>query len=206
MILIAAGRRTMTLRPCRTGSAAAWITTSDLPWQQLVTFGPSGFDAYARLRFLPDPLVNGQPEASVGEDTPSEHELLRATLEVLRRHTEAPEDVYFCMWDGWGSDALPSSVRNGPRVDVPNRTYFLLHGTLSDFADLDLAEASPGRRSSMPDPALMWPADHAWCVARDVDPHYAGIGASSIALEDLLAESGLDIVSVDPRAEQPYYH
>src|SRR5262245_1538655 len=56
-----AGRvRTMTLTLCEDASAAAWITSSDLPWQQLVAFGPAGFQAYARLRFLPDPAYAGQ--------------------------------------------------------------------------------------------------------------------------------------------------
>jgi hypothetical protein len=32
---------------------ADWIVNSDRPWQQLVGFGPAGFDSYARLRFLP---------------------------------------------------------------------------------------------------------------------------------------------------------
>ena len=52
---------------------------------------------------------------------------------------------------------------------------------------------------------FIWPADHAWCVAHDVDPHYAGIGASSAAVADLLAQPDLDVVPADPRVEQPYY-
>jgi hypothetical protein len=118
--------------------------SSDLPWQQLITFGPSGFEAYARLRFLPDPVYAGQPEIEIDDDASSEHELLRTTLEVLRQHTRAPDDCYFCLWDGWGSDiyggdglriadfgdgttrpgpriapAFPPSVLNGPKVVIP---------------------------------------------------------------------------------------
>lgn len=212
-------------------SAAAWITGSDLPWQQLIAFGPAGFEANARLRFLPDPVHAGQPEIEIDDDAPSEHELLRATLEVLRQHTRAPDDCYFCLWDGWGSDiyggagarilnlgegttrpapqiapAFPPSVLNGPKVVVPNRAYFLFHGTLSEFGDWGAAELWPGHpRSHMPEPAFIWPADHAWCIANDVDPHYAGIGADSTAIDQLLAHPHLDIVPTDPRMDQPHY-
>ena len=194
----------MTLRPCSSASAAGWLTSSDMPWHQLVALGPSGFDAYARLRFLPDPLYTGQPEIRLGQGAPSEHELLRVVLEVLRLHTGAPNDVYFCLWDGWGG--YPPLLLNCPRVGVPNRSYFLIHGTLSDFGDWDVVGISPGHpRFDMPDPAFIWPADHAWSIANDVDPHYAGIGATSAAVEHLLTRPRLDVVSADPRVEQPHY-
>jgi hypothetical protein len=171
-----------------------------------VGLGPPGFEAYARLRFLPDPVYPGQPEIHLDQDGPPEHELLRATVEVLREHTTAPDDVYYCLWDGWGLGDYPPSMLIGPRVEIPNRDYFLLHGTLSDFGDWDAAEVSPGHpRFHLPDPAFIWPADQTWCVANDVDPHYAGIGASSTAVEHLLTHAGLDIVSTDPRIEQPHY-
>lgn len=188
------------LRPCTDLSAAAWITSSDRPWQQLIAFGPSGFEAYARLRFLPDPVYVGQPEVEIDDDAPSEHELLRTTLEVLSEHTRAPDDCYFCLWDGWGA------VLNGPKVVVPNRAYFMIRGALSEFGDWGAADLWPGRpRSDMPDPAFVWPADHAWCIANDVDPHYAGIGADSTAIDELLAHPRLDAVAADPRVEPPAY-
>jgi hypothetical protein len=51
---------------------------SERPWQQLVGFGPEGFPAYARLRFLPDPAYEGQSEndVDVAEDAPTETALL----------------------------------------------------------------------------------------------------------------------------------
>ncbi len=207
----------MTLTPCDNTSAAAWITSSDLPWQRLIEFGPAGFEAYARLRFLPDPVDAGQPEVEAEPDVPSEHERLRAALEVLRQHTRASDDCYFCLWDGWGTDiegdeappiapAFPPSVLNGPKVVIPGRAYFLFRGKLSEFGDWGAAEMWPGQpRLDMPDPAFIWPADYAWCIAKDVDPHYAGIGASSTAIDQLLAHPNLDVVSADPTTEQPHY-
>ena len=57
----------------------------------------------------------------------------------------------------------------------------------------------------MPDPAFIWPADHAWCIANDVDPHWAGVGADGSAIDELLADSRLDVVPADRSQDQPYY-
>ena len=223
----------MTLRPCSDLSAADWIASSDLRWDQLVTFGPPGFSAYARLRLIPDPDHAGQEEhdAEIDDDAPSESAQLRAVLQVLERHTRTPDDCYFCLWDGWGAaiyggdgarildlrtgttrpgpqiaPAFPHSVLHGPKVVVPNRAYFLFHGKISELGDWDAAENWPGQpRSDMPDPAFIWPADHAWCIANDVDPHWIGIGADTPAIDRLLAHPFLDVVPADPRQEQPRY-
>lgn len=221
------------LTPCSDLSAASWVMSSELPWHQLVGFGPAGFPAYARLRFLPDPAYEGQSENEVHAevDTPAETARLRAVLARLTAHTRSPDDCYFCLWDGWGSDiwggdgarvvnmqtgairrepqiapAFPASVLHGPKVVVPNRAYFLFRGPLSDFGDWGAAEERPGQpRMWMPDPAFIWPADHAWCVANDVDPHWAGIGADVPAIDELLADPRLDVVVADPHTDQPVY-
>lgn len=220
----------MALIPCPDLSAADWIMASDRPWEQLVGFGPGGFRAYARLRFLPDPANVGQ-EASGVDDAHHETAQLHVALETLARQTRTPDDWYFCLWDGWGSDieggdgarsldcqtgavsrgpliapAFPPSVLHGPKVVVPNRAYFLFRGSASDLGDWGAADAWPGqRRLHMPDPAFIWPADQAWCVANDVDPHWAGIGADVSAIDQLLADSRLDVVLADPSQDQPYY-
>ena len=205
---------------------------SDRPLQQLVGFGPDGFTAYARPRFLPDPAYEGQRESDVDvdDDAPTETERLRAVLETLTRHTHTPDDCYFCLWDGWAdieggsgvrildprtailrrgpriAPAFPPSVLHGPKVVVPNRAYFLFRGSVSDFDDWGAAEMWPGQpRLHMPNPAFIWPADHAWCVANDVDPHWAGIGADVSAIDRLLADPRLDVVAADPREDQPAY-
>ena len=54
-------------------------------------------------------------------------------------------------------------------------------------------------------PAFVWPADRTWCVAADIDPHWAGIGASVPAIKQLIADRRLDAVEADPTEEQPAY-
>ena len=182
----------MALVPCTDLSAADWLVDSELPWHQLVGFGPEGFAAYCRLRFLPDPTFAGQEEADVdNEGLPSDGERLRLVLRTLARHTRTPQDWFFCLWDGWSDPPEP----RGPLVVVPYREYFLFRGSLADWDATGIWH----------EPAFVWPADRAWCVARDVDPHWAGIGATREAVGELLADARVDVVPADPGAVQPFY-
>jgi hypothetical protein len=205
------------LTPCSDLSAADWIVDSGIPWDQLVGFGPPGFSAYARLRFLPDPAFDGQSENDVDRDraAPSDLARLRVSIQTLTRHTNTPDACYFCIWEGWplrGREgtgerpSYPSSVVDDSRVVVPNRAYFLLQGAVDDLADWDAPRAclAQGRLLDVP-PAFMWPADHAWCIASDVDPHWAGIGAAAAAIDELLADPRLDLVPAIPSEIQPAY-
>ncbi len=91
-----------------------------------------------------------------------------------------------------------------PLVSLPERDYHLFRGTVDDLGDWgpDLPAAPSGWA---PDPAFFWPADHAWCITRDVDPHYATIAAGNAAITALLHDPQLDVVPTDPSQPQPYY-
>jgi hypothetical protein len=102
--------------------------------------------------------------------------------------------------------APPLQVPQAPQVVVPHRAYFLFHGPLADACNWGDAELWAGQtRLRAPEPAFVWPADHAWCVASDVDPHWAGIGADTHVIDQLVSDARLDVVSADPDAEQPSY-
>ncbi|MBL7255590.1 hypothetical protein [Paractinoplanes lichenicola] len=192
----------MGLRHLADLSAARWLVDeTDRPWTERVTFGPGGFAAYARVRFLDDPAFPGQSENDVApaEDAPTESEQIGFALETLSGHTATPDDCYFCLWDGWGTE-----IAGSPRVELPHRSYFLFRGSLTDWRAADLWPGQP--RGTTPDPAFVWPADHAWCLAKDVDPHWAGVGGSEAAVAGLLADPRLDVVRADPAAKQPTYY
>lgn len=196
----------MTLAPCTDRSAADWITTSAWPWDRLVNFGPDGFEAYARLRVIPDPEVDGQREGDVAPTSPlSEIAQVRVAVALLAAHTRAADECYVAWWDGWGDDVLgvPVGELEAARFEVPYRSYFLFQGSLAGFdAWATRADGSPGTNR----PAFVWPADHAWCLAFDVDPHWAGIGAAAAAIDDLRADPRLDVVLADPGERQPAYY
>lgn len=202
----------MTLAICADLSPADWIVKRGVPWRRLVTFGPAGFGAYARVRFIPDPTHPGQQEWEADPGTsPTETEQWRTLLQLLATETSAPSDCYFGLWEGW---PLPDPPRRWPRFSVPSgaaipaRSFFLFHGALSEV-ELSDRPADTGiwgpEFSDGGTPAFVWPADHAWCIAADVDPHWAGVGSSMATIERLLASSRLDAVLADPRSEQPAY-
>lgn len=194
----------MTLTPCAELSPADWITTSAWPWHRLVGFGPEGFATYARLRFVPDPAFEGQSEnGAASEDAPSETAQVRLAVASLSAHTQTPDDCYFGWWDGWGRDVtgLPAAALQASVFHVPNRSYFLLRGSLADFDTWSAGAANTWQSG----PAFIWPADRAWCLAHDVDPHWAGIGATTAAIDQLRAEPRLDVVPADPEDSQPEY-
>lgn len=194
----------MTLQLGPDHEAAAWITGSDLPWRQLVSFGPSGFPAYARLRFISDPAYVGQQEGDAGEiagERLQEAQQLQRVLEMLKSPDCTSDRLFYCFWEGsWGHSF------SGPTVDVPNRSYFLLRGDDAELGEWRIANNNePSLLRQVPIPALIWPADHTWCVANDVDPHWAGIGASIGAIRRLMDDPRLDVVLADPSLDQPAY-
>ena len=182
----------MVLKPCETSRAAAWIANSEEPWQDLVGFGTPGFEAYARLRFMPDP--DGQDNPG-DPDEPTDQAKAGSLCELLHSATGTPDDCYFAIWEGWPDTS--AVMRQCARLRIPNRTYYLLHGPLSDFGRWGVRET--GHNPA----AFVWPADHAWCIASDVDDHWAGIGANTKTIAGLLAESDLDIVTADPDCGAP---
>jgi hypothetical protein len=171
---------------------------------QLILFGPAGYEAYARLRYIPDPSRPGQAEADVElpENHPSDITQARRALHLLSRFTATPQQCYFCIWEGYSDIELPASVRRGPLVNLPHRRYALLQGSLTD---IDRWEKDLGVESPCPPPAFAWPADRSWCFASDVDPHWAGIGARQVAIDALVQEPEIDVVPARPDEVQPAY-
>ena len=185
-------------------TAADWLTRAGTPDLQLITFGPLGFAAYARLRFIPDPSRPGQQEADVEmpEDHPSDLEQSRRALHVLASYTATPQECYFCVWEGYSDLPLPTEARQGSLVELPHRRYTLFRGALQD---VDHWEADFGGGQPVAPPAFVWPADRRWCFTSDVDPHWAGIGAERATVDALIADPRLDVVVADPAQEQPRY-
>ncbi len=192
----------MSLHLCRDVSPASWIAHTGLPDSQLLGFGPADFDAYARLRFIPDPTRPGQEEtdADIEQDHPHDREQTRRALDLLGAFTSTPDDLYFCVWDGWTQTGDFASGR-GPWVVTPIRRFLLFRGALSDVGSGDSILGADGYL-----PAFAWPADRSWLFTKDVDPHWAGIGGSPAAIDALLASNDLDVVRAQPSEPQPHYY
>ncbi|HEY5847609.1 MAG TPA: hypothetical protein VIT42_12560 [Microlunatus sp.] len=196
------------LRYSRDVAEADWIVRARIPWMQLVGFGPPGFPAYARLRYISDPVGPGRTEAdaNVAEDHPSDLEQAQRALDHLARFTSTPGHCYFCVWEGFSSEYVPPAGMDRDLVAItprmPYRRYFLLRGSLADLGGWAETLGVDGYAAP---PAFAWPADHRWCFASDVDPHWAGIGAEEPAIASLLEAAELDVVLARPAESQPAY-
>jgi hypothetical protein len=61
-------------------------------------------------------------------------------------------------------------------------------GALTEWNDWGHYVQFDPQGASDADPGCMWPADHSWCVANDVDPDFAVIGGPAAAIELLIAD------------------
>ncbi len=124
---------------------------------------------------------------SVGSLPRPELDVLATTA---ARHTTTPEACWFAVWEGsvgrsahmtaggWRNALLrltgirqpvdlvpgpvPPEVLAGPMLELPNRSYVLLHGSVADATGvLDLLWNQS--------PNLWWPEDRSWCVATEID-------------------------------------
>ena len=186
----------MPLTPSTNLHAASWITDTDQDWTELAGFGPAGLPGYVRVRILPDPErpFLSETEAPSVPGALSEEEQIRLIVDVLGRHTSTPDDAYFGLWDGWGT-RIPGFK---PMVRIPNRAYYLFQGPLADLGQWGTGDDALA-------PAFVWPSDQAWCLAKDVDQHWIGVGGDDAALQELLSHPKLDVVKSDPAEQQPFY-
>lgn len=214
-------------------SHADWFARSGEPWTQLCSIGPSRFSRYARLFHPLRPGADpDDPDELVNLEGDLASEVLLRLLRVLERHTTTPQDCYFCLWEGFGDihgglsvgllyatddppradgqppvvpPAFPPEVINGPRVRMPARDYLLFRGPLHEAGQWGAADLLPGVVRPINSPNLMWPADHAWFVATEIDLPWTGIGGSTELIETLMADESFDIEQVEPSAAPAYW-
>src|ERR1700730_16497874 len=128
-------------------SLADWFAQRDEPWEQLVTMGPTGFESYARVRYL-------------DEDRISQGVLYGRLQAYLAGETKTPGDCFHALWDGSVSsmygDALrgtspwfPAGVLSGPKLRIP-RAFLSPLGNPCCFAVPSKRSATGAPGSSPP--------------------------------------------------------
>lgn len=94
-----------------------------------------------------------------------------------------------------------SGTPSGLLLALPHRAYVLLHGTLAELADPTWPyRAGIGWQEDFtgPMPQLVWPADHAWCVASEIDFDSTIVGGSRTLVDAILALPVLEALEVPP--------
>jgi hypothetical protein len=145
---------------------ADWFATSDAPWNQLCSLGPSGFEQYGRLLHpLREGADENDPDELVNVEGHLDHPHLERLVDVLMRYTSTPDDCFFGLWDGFGDihgspavgllrlgrgkpgdvpPAFSPEVLAGPRVEIPGRSYLLFRGPLLVAGQWGAADLAPG--------------------------------------------------------------
>lgn len=163
------------VRPADTADAARWLLRSDVDWQDLVRFGPPGFEVYVRIAFA------GQ-DAEVGA-TEGEDPALRVALATLATCTTTPTTGYAAVWEGWGGG---EPAPRAPRVAVPHREMLLFTGPVDVLRDAPALAWHGSAAGVYQAPHLVWPEDQAWCLACEVDEEIEfTVGCSATAAQAL---------------------
>jgi hypothetical protein len=111
---------------------------------------------------------------------------------TLAGHTTTADHCWFAVWDGWGA---PDPAFHGqPTFRLPNRDYHLASGPVGAASQ----SVHTFRHISC---NLWWPEDHAWCVATEIDLDSTYIGASEACIQELLANSELEVASLSVTAD-----
>ncbi|HEV3187982.1 MAG TPA: hypothetical protein VGZ04_08035 [Acidimicrobiales bacterium] len=126
-----------------------------------------------------------------------------ALIDDLTPYTSMAHECYFCLWVGYmgggaafvplGSPpiSIPAPPQPRRKVELPAREYALFEGPLTSATSM---ESIHEPRT----PNLWWPANHAWCVASEIDFPWTYVGGSSELIERLLADERLEVVPASP--------
>lgn len=152
------------------------------------------------------------PQRLVNRASPNQGGLVPDTLDFVMEHLPAVGDVTHAWWIGWGEfnggsrrfgwnedgstwwEAVSEFVDpDFPVFKLPSREYVLFRGPL----DADLGPRGT-REVHDPSPSLLWPDDHTWCLATEVDFDSTLVGATAEVVDAILADPRLEAWPVEP--------
>ncbi len=144
---------------------------------------------WGRLHHPQSPYLQG---SSVGWLDP---EVLAALIPMLENATSTHDDVIAGFWTGWGGERIISPAS----LELPGREYALLQTTLDELADPDWGtESDVGWLPSFRHPSvqLLWPADHRWIVASEVDWDSTIVAGARSLIDEILADPRFETFEV----------
>ncbi|WP_287933516.1 hypothetical protein [Arthrobacter sp.] len=92
--------------------------------------------------------------------------------------------------------ATPAVAGETPDVAGGFREYLVFRGTAHNLATPPWTAAYPGADSQSPN--LAWPADHAWCVATEIDFDSTLVGGTAEAISAVVHSPELEALEVSP--------
>jgi hypothetical protein len=183
-------------------------------WAEVAAWSGMPLRPEAQFHSIALPPVRPQRPAPCSSQGPHEGSLYLPDAEALaglvRQWTTTPGHCWFCVWDGYGwdgrtlysrpgqpsvrlPDPVPATIRDGPRVHLPNRDYLLYAGpaeAVAATASLSVGEQTPN---------LWWPADRAWCVATEIGLPWTYVGGPAGLIERILDDERIEALPANPR-------
>lgn len=133
------------------------------------------------------------------EVDPDEGSIPEATLEVVLEHLPADGDAFHAVWDGFGfwQEAVNLNTLVRGRG---GRSYLLFQGPKAAH------QTWPGMAPISTQSAnLVWPKDHSWCVATEIDWDSTLVAGSAAVVRALLADRRIESFPVDYRDDLSWF-
>ncbi|TLP96986.1 hypothetical protein FEF26_08365 [Nesterenkonia salmonea] len=97
-----------------------------------------------------------------------------------------------------GTGLLSAEMASGPRLELhgdTGRTYILFEAGAEDFAEEHWTERAPWIGGSMwsQSPSIIWPDDHSWVLATELDYDSTLIAGSTVLVQHLVRTPGLEV-------------
>lgn len=92
---------------------------------------------------------------------------------------------------------LPTPSRNQPLG------YFLFEAGANDFADATWPNRAPWGGNPMwaQSPSILWPEDHAWVLATEIDFDSTLVAGTTALIHDLIHTPGLEVLPIGTDAD-----
>ena len=104
--------------------------------------------------------------------------------------------------DSMGPGLLPADVSSGARLQLPGRDYVLFDAGIRRFADPAWVTDAPWTDSAWPQtPSLIWPDDHAWVLATEIDFDSTVIAGSRALVDALVADPTIEVLELPEGAD-----
>ena len=146
---------------------------------------------WGRLHDVHDPYA---PGSSIGWLDPV---VLAALVPLLGAATTTPDDLVAGFWEGGSGQRLVSQER----LQVPGRACVLATTSIDELSDPDwgfsmrLGWLPYSRHNSL---QLLWPEDHAWVLASEIDWDSTIIAGSRALVDSILGDDRFETFEVGP--------
>lgn len=141
---------------------------------------------------------------------PPEGHLPRPDHDVLLAHLPASGDVTYAVWEGhgfWGGGSTPAHhpAETASEMPVPSRVPGAADPVLAlparnhhlFRAPLAAHETWIKEQFFEQSANLVWPDDHAWCLATEIDFNFTLLGCARAVADAVLADPALEAFEVD---------